>query len=101
MATPSRNDYLASVETADQNAQVGMDDSVNEDAKTRAANANVSGVQFIDYADAIDNYQARSDVEPLWQRRAREAAAQVADQDFARADDYDGGYSAKAEDAPA
>lgn len=94
MATPSRADYLASVEEAAENVAVGLDTSVDDDAKARAATANVSGVQFIDYAEAMDNYAARSDVEPLSQRRAREAAATVAGQDFVRADTYDGGFSA-------
>lgn len=94
MATPSRADYLASVQTASEVVVEGMDDSVDVDAKARADAANVSGVQFIDYAEAIDNYAARDDVEPLSQRRARDAAAQPAKQDFARHEDYDGGFSA-------
>lgn len=96
MATPSRADYLASVTTAQEDAlaQGAAEQQVDIDARARADAANVSGVQFIDYAEAIDNYAARSDVEPLSQRRAREAAATPADQNFARHEDYDGGFSA-------
>lgn len=94
MATPSRADYLASVETASENVQVGMDDSVDVDGRTRADTANVVGAWAIDYAEAIDNYAARDDVEPLSQRRARDAAATPAGQDFTRHEDYDGGFSA-------
>jgi len=103
MATPNEADYLASVQTADQVAHSdGMTvSSVDADAAARADAANVVGAWAIDYAAAMDNYAARSDVEPLWQRRAREAAAKVAEQDFARTDTYDGGFSAKASDAPA
>lgn len=94
MATPSRANYLASVETASETVQGGMDDSVDQDGRDRANAANVVGVWAIDYAEAIDNYAARDDVEPLSQRRARDAAASPADQDFARHEDYDGGFSA-------
>jgi hypothetical protein len=91
MATPSRADYLASVKQASENAWEGMDDSVNDDQKARAAAANVSAVEFIDYAEALSNYEARDDVEPLAQRRAREAGTTFAATDFARAEDYEGG----------
>jgi hypothetical protein len=90
MATPSQADYLASVEEAQDVVAVGMDNSVDDDAKSRADTANVSGVQFIDYAEAMTNYEARSDVESLAHRRAREAGDAFADTDFARADTYEG-----------
>lgn len=91
MATPSRAEYLASVKQASENAWEGMDDSVNEDQKARAAAAGVSSVEFIDYAEALGNYEARDDVESLAQRRAREAGTTFAAADFAREDDYEGG----------
>ena len=93
MATPSRAQYLASVETASESF-VGLDTSVDDDGKARADAANVQVVSQIDYAVAIDNYGARDDVEPLSQRRARDAAATPAGQDFTRHEDYDGGFSA-------
>lgn len=91
MATPSRAEYLASVKQAHDNAWEGMDGSVDADAKARADAANVRSVEFIDYAEALSNYEAREDVEPLAQRRAREAATTFAAQDFARAEGYTGG----------
>jgi hypothetical protein len=94
MGVPSRADYLLSVETASEAVLVGMDTSVDDDGKTRADTANVQVVSQIDYAEAIDNYAARDDVEPLSQRRARDAAATPAGQDFTRAETYDGGFSA-------
>lgn len=96
MATPSREEYLNSVETAAENVltQGGEAQAVDVDARARAATANVSGVQFIDYAEAIANYEARGDVEDFAQRRAREAATTFAATDFARSDTYDGGYGA-------
>lgn len=96
MATPSRAEYLASVETASENVKSNgwEEQAVDVDARTRADAANVVGAWAIDYAEAIDNYAARDDVEPLSQRRARDAAASPADQDFARHENYDGGFSA-------
>jgi hypothetical protein len=94
MATPSRSDYLASVqEAADVVVEGFQPSAVDEDAATRAAAGSVREAAFLDYAEGLENYMARSDVEPLDQRRAREAAADVATQDFARADDYVGGFN--------
>ena len=90
MATPSRADYLASVTTAEDNANVGMDDSVNADAAARAEAAGVSSVEFIDYAEALGNYEARPDVETLAHRRAREAGTTFAATDFTRTNTYEG-----------
>lgn len=90
MATPSQAEYLASVRQAEDNAQVGMDDSVNEDAAARADAANVRHVSFIDYAEGLTNYEARSDTESLAHRRAREAGTTFAATDFARAEGYEG-----------
>lgn len=90
MPTPSQADYLASVDQAEDVVQVGMDDSVNDDAKARADAANVKHVSFIDYAAGLTNYEARSDTESLAHRRAREAATTFAATDFARGEDYEG-----------
>lgn len=90
MASPSQSEYLASVNQAQANADVGMDDSVNEDAISRADTANVRSVEFIDYAEALTNYEARDDVESLADRRAREAGDQFSDTNFVRAEGYDG-----------
>ena len=96
MAVPSKAQYLASVETAAENVltQGGSEQAVDVDARARADAANVLGVQFIDYAEALTNYEARGDVEPLAQRRAREASTTFAGQDFARAEGYEGGFGA-------
>lgn len=60
------------------------EDRLRREDAARAEAAGVTSVEYIDYAEAIDNYGARPDVEPLANRRAREAAADPADQDFAR-----------------
>lgn len=45
---------------------------VEEAAAKRAKDAGVTGPEFVNYAEALENYQARPDVEPLDERRARE-----------------------------
>lgn len=57
---------------------------------TEADTANVQSARFIGYADVLSVYEARSDTEHLADRRARHYAATAAEQDFARAEDYDG-----------
>jgi len=94
MALPSQANYLASVEEAAEVVAVGMSTVVDDDAATRAATGNVRQASFLDYAEGMTNYEARTDVEPLAQRRARLAGTTFASQDFARADTYDGGFSA-------
>jgi hypothetical protein len=93
-ATPA--EYVATVETASQNvvSQGFEAQEVDTVAAEAAAAKNVVGAWAINYAAALDNYASRDDIEPLSQRRARESAATPADQDFARKDDYDGGFSA-------
>lgn len=90
-AEVTQAEYLASVRTAHQNVLDGLNDSVDADARARADAANVRSVEFIEYAAALSNYEARSDVEPLAERRAREAATTFAAQDFARSETYFGG----------
>lgn len=45
---------------------------VEEAAAKRAKDAGVTDPAFVNYAEALENYQARPDVEPLDERRARE-----------------------------
>lgn len=74
--------------TAQQNAFVAdypNEDRLYRDDKQRAEEAGVTGVDKIDYAEALRNYESRSDVEPFANRRAREYADAFEDQDFARA----------------
>lgn len=52
--------------------------------ENRARAAGVTGVDKIDYAEALENYETRPDAETLAHRRARENATTFADQDFAR-----------------
>lgn len=45
---------------------------VEEAAAKRAADAGVRAPEFVNYEEALENYQARPDVETLEDRRARE-----------------------------
>ncbi|UUG69470.1 hypothetical protein SEA_SHAM_163 [Streptomyces phage Sham] len=45
---------------------------VEEAAAKRAKDAGVTDPAFVNYEEALENYQARPDVEPLSERRARE-----------------------------
>jgi len=45
---------------------------VEEAAAKRAEDAGVTDPAFVNYEEALENYQARPDVEPLSERRARE-----------------------------
>lgn len=67
--------------------------------KDEAAAAGVSSARFIDYAEVLENYEGRSDTEHLADRRARFYAATAAEQDFARAADYDGNSGETADSA--
>ena len=60
------------------------EDKLRREDAQRAADAGVTSVSYIDYAEALDNYGTRPDVEPLAHRRARELASDFADQDFMR-----------------
>lgn len=46
---------------------------VEEAAAKRAKDAGVVSAEFVNYEGALENYQARPDVEPLDERRARES----------------------------
>lgn len=56
------------------------DNSVDADAAARAAAAGVDHVAYVNYAQAMTNYQNRTDVETLADRRLRENAATFAEQ---------------------
>lgn len=65
------------MDAADQNAF--------EAALVTAANtAGVTHSEYINYAARMTNYESRDDVEPLAERRAREAATTDAATDFRR-----------------
>lgn len=55
-----------------------------EDAKERAAKAGVTDSAFVDYEEALKNYEGRSDIEPLKERRAREGGRDFSDAAFRR-----------------
>jgi hypothetical protein len=81
-------DYLATVKTAsevadewDVEAQNGLDAT----AAAAAGTANVTHSEYINYNTKMTNYESRDDVEPLAERRAREAGDQFTDTDFRRA----------------
>ena len=82
--------YLDTVKTAQQ--VVAEDDAaeqnaVDQAARDLAAGAGVTHSEYVNYAAKLTNYESRSDVEPLAERRAREAGDQFSDTDFRRAGD--------------
>lgn len=60
------------------------EDALYREDKARAEAAGVTSVEFIDYAEALVNYETRPDAELLVNRRARENAVTFHEQDFAR-----------------
>lgn len=60
-----------------------LDPLAGEDAKL-ADEANVKDAAFVDYEEALANYQSRSDVETLAARRAREGGWKFEDAAFRR-----------------
>lgn len=82
--------YIDTVKTAQQViAETGDADALalEQGLATAAGTAGVTRSEYIGYAAAMANYEARDDVEPLEERRAREAAADFEDQDFRREGD--------------
>lgn len=84
--------YSDEVRTAQEVLAVEMEgenkwDALQEESRLRAETANVSRSEYVGYATAFANYEAREDVEPLAERRAREAGVSAADTDFVRSDD--------------
>jgi hypothetical protein len=65
-----------------------LDPLADEDAK-RAADAGVKDSAFVDYEDALHNYENRSDVETLAARRAREGGWKFEDAAFRRSVEND------------
>lgn len=59
------------------------------DAAAFAATEGVSRPEYANYADALDAYAARDDIEGLAERRAREVATTFAAADFMRTEVYD------------
>lgn len=57
---------------------------VDEDRAKRADEAGVTDPAFVDYEQALENYEGRPDVETLEQRRARESGTSFADASFRR-----------------
>lgn len=85
--TEDGTQYTVQPRPAQANAFVAgyeNEDAVKRDDERRAALAGVTDVSYIDYAEALENYESRPDAEPLANRRARENAVAFADQDFAR-----------------
>lgn len=61
-----------------------------ESANERARKAGVTDSAFVDYEEAMQNYESRSDVETLRDRRARENGSDLRDAAFRRqADETD------------
>ncbi|AXH67369.1 hypothetical protein SEA_WOFFORD_233 [Streptomyces phage Wofford] len=80
-----------------------LDPLADEDAK-RAEEAGVKDSAFVDYEQALDNYQSRPDVETLAARRAREGGWKFEDAAFRRStekDELTGGGVVTTDDATA
>lgn len=58
--------------------------NLNEVARAAAETDGVTASEYIGYAEAFAEYEKRPDVEPLSERRAREAAVAATEQDFRR-----------------
>ena len=58
--------------------------ALQEEARQRAEDADVTRSEYAGYAEAFANYEARDDVETLADRRAREAGTSATDTDFVR-----------------
>lgn len=64
-------------------------DPLAGEAEKMAEDAGVKDAAFVDYEDAMDNYQQRADVETLASRRAREGGWKFEDTAFRRKVDAD------------
>jgi hypothetical protein len=67
-------------------AQVVVGEVTHTDAddRERAREAGVTDVVFVDYAEALENYESREDIETLSERRAREGGADFRTANFRR-----------------
>jgi hypothetical protein len=81
---PSVNPNWTEAEDVFPAALQGVVDQAVIDA---AVAAGVTKVPYLDYEVALGKYEARTDVEPLAQRRAREAGDQFSDTTFRRQGD--------------
>lgn len=72
----------------DQNA-------LDAEGRERAEKAGVAAPQFVDYEEALENYQARDDVETLESRRARENGGKFRDTQHVRKNALQGVVTAK------
>lgn len=57
---------------------------LQEESRDRAETNNVTRSEYVNYAAAFADYEARSDVETLEDRRARENGTDATDADFVR-----------------
>ena len=58
--------------------------ALHEENVAFAETEGVRSAEFADYADALNSYGSRDDIEALADRRARDNASDPADQDFMR-----------------
>ena len=89
MAFTFQTGYTQDDFTADNNVE-SNESSLEVQRKAVAEAAGVVDARFDGYADVLEVYNSRTDTERLADRRARHLAADPADQDFTRADDYTG-----------
>ena len=75
---------LAGLTAGDKVAQV-VQETPDADAKAAAETAGVSNAAYIGYADALETFQERDDIETLADRRARDNASTFGAADFMRA----------------
>lgn len=66
----------------------------NTEAAELAEEAGVVNPAHVDYVEALENYESRSDVETLSARRAREQGTSFSDADFVRTNDAEGTVTA-------
>lgn len=82
--------YLDTIKTAQEVVDSAGGEKVKQfydELRDAAVTAGVTRSEYIDYADALANFESRDDVEPLSERRAREAADTFAATDFRREGD--------------
>lgn len=92
IVTGTNEDALAALALQPVDAPLDADDNiaglgtqtVDITAAAAAAAAGVYNAAFIDYANALEAYESRSDVETLAHKNARNAPDTFADADFMR-----------------
>lgn len=83
-AEADQSDYTADAVIAEQDNESQLE----ADRAAQAEAAGVSDARFAGYAESLEAYEARSDVETGARRRAREVAPTFAEADFARTAEY-------------